>query len=139
MGSRRKARECALQMLFEMEMKKEPPENVVPEYWQHASSDDATRDFADRIVYGQHRLIDRIDDLIGKHIENWRLERLAAVDRNILRIAVFELLEEKETPCKVVINEAIEIAKKFGSNESAHFINGVLDGIEKALSSEIAS
>jgi len=95
--------------------------------------DEATRAFADRLVRGVKQNQVKVDELITRYTEHWDLERMAVVDRNILRLAVWELLAGEETPAKVAINEAIEIAKKFGTQESSRFINGILDRIYKEL------
>ena len=134
MGTRRKSREMVLQMLFQAEMGKQSPEEVRKTFWaERKDVDDATRGFADDIfrVATEAGRSDgaNIDGMIEKHAANWRLERMAAVDRNLLRAAVAEMIGFPETPKPVVINEAIEIARKFSSPESVNFINGVLDSI----------
>jgi N utilization substance protein B len=130
-GSRRQARELALQLLYQHELSGvdlgEMQENF--EGWQGASP--AVREFADTLARGTLANADEIDGFLENQTSHWRLDRLAAVDRNILRLALFELLHHSETPPAVVIDEAIEIAKKFGAEESARFVNGVLDGFLK--------
>ncbi|MDO8526077.1 MAG: transcription antitermination factor NusB [Deltaproteobacteria bacterium] len=134
MGTRREARECALQMLYEIEMAQAPLEQVIAGYWaRHPDHDAQTREFSDRLVNGVFTQKEMIDELIVKYSAHWRLSRMAAVDKNILRLAVFELKDCEDIPLKVSLNEAIEIAKKFGSEESGSFINGVLDKIGKEL------
>lgn len=128
MGSRRKSRELALQMLFQSEMGKQAPDEVRRSFWsQRAEVEQETRGFADDLFRTATDRGVEIDALIQKHAEHWRLERMAAVDRNILRAAMAELIGFPQTPKPVVINEALEIARKFSSPESVHFINGVLD------------
>jgi N utilization substance protein B len=138
MGSRRKSRELCLQMLFQWDMGKQPPEHVQKTFWAERGEVDAeTRGFADDlflVAIGQHA---RIDELIQKHAQHWRMERMAAVDRNVLRTGVAEFLGYQKTPRPVVINEALEIARKFSAPESVQFINGVLDSVGKELGSEM--
>jgi N utilization substance protein B len=135
MGTRRKSRELALQMLFQSEMGKQPPEQVRKSFWSHRQEvDEDARGFSEDLF---RLAIDRaaeIDALIQKHADNWRLERMAAVDRNILRAAVAEFVGYPQTPKPVIINEALEIARKFSSPESVQFINGVLDSVAKEIS-----
>jgi transcription antitermination protein NusB len=134
MGSRRKSRELALQMLFQADMGRQTPEEVQRTFWgEHNSSQEAARGFAEdlfRVASDRHS---EIDGLIGRHAEHWRMDRMAAVDRNLLRAAIAELLGFPATPRAVVINEALEIARKFSSPESVQFINGVLDSVGREL------
>jgi N utilization substance protein B len=138
MGTRRKSREMVLQMLFQADMGKQTPEEVRKTFWaERKDVDDSTRGFADDLFRiatdnSQSNPAD-IDVMIQKHAANWRLERMAAVDRNLLRAAVAEMLGFPQTPRPVVINESLEIARKFSSPESVNFINGVLDSIAKDL------
>jgi N utilization substance protein B len=138
MGTRRKSRELVMQMLFQVEMGKQTPDQVRKTFWaERKDVDDETRGFADDIfrVATEAGRADgaNIDAMIEKHAANWRLERMAAVDRNLLRAAVAEMLGFPDTPRPVVINEAIEIARKFSSPESMNFINGVLDSIARDM------
>lgn len=138
MGTRRKSREMALQMLFQAEMGKQTPEQVRNSFWnERADVDEETRGFANdlfRIATDETPpRTEGIDVLIQKHAQNWRLERMAAVDRNLLRAAVAEMLGYPKTPRPVIINESLEIARKFSSPESVNFINGVLDSIAKEI------
>lgn len=134
MGTRRKSRELALQMLFQADLGQQGAEDVRKTFWKGRG--EVTREvqgFAEDIFrVAQDRSSD-IDHLIEAHAENWRMDRMAAVDRNILRAAVAELLAFPKTPRAVVINEAIEIARKFSNPESAQFINGVLDSVGKEI------
>ena len=134
MGTRRKSRELALQMLFQADMGKQNPDQVTQSFWRErgdVSSD--VQSFAnDLFRVGTGRAAE-IDGLIEGHAEHWRMERMAAVDRNLLRASVAELLAFPATPRAVVINEALEIARKFSSPESVQFINGVLDSVGKEL------
>lgn len=131
MGTRRRARELALQLLYQYELTDASPEamQVGFEEWRNAS--DGEREFADILLRGTLDRLETIDEELGRQTTHWRLERLAAVDRNILRLAMYELMHETETPHAVIIDEAIEIAKKFGAKDSGRFVNGVLDGFVK--------
>ena len=135
MGTRRKARECALQMLFAADVAKTQESVLTNNYWNELGEetlDEKTRGFADAIVLGALRQLDAIDDKIRTRAEHWRIERMAIVDRNVLRLAVYEFLFT-DTPHTVVINEALEIARRFSSYEATQFINGILDAIKHDL------
>lgn len=136
MGTRRKSRELLLQMLFQADMGKQNYDQVRSTFWRERGTvDEESRGFADdlfRVATDRHQ---EIDGLIEKHAEHWRMDRMAAVDRNLLRGSVAEFLGYPSTPKPVVINEAIEIARKFSSPESVQFINGVLDSVAKDLES----
>jgi transcription antitermination protein NusB len=138
MGTRRKSRELALQMLFQADMGRQEPEEVRRTFWrEHNSVPHDVRGFtADLFRVAMDRRAE-IDGLIERHAENWRMDRMAAVDRNLLRAAVAELLAFPATPRAVVINEALEIARKFSSPESVQFINGVLDSIGRELEKKV--
>ena len=131
MGARRKARELALQMLFQADMSGNQPDMIINTFEELQKSKPNTREFATKIFRGTVDNLERIDDMIQNQAENWRLSRMAAVDRNIIRMSVYEFLHETDTPKLVVIDEAIEIAKKYGTQKSSQFINGILDGILK--------
>jgi len=134
-GTRRKARECALQMLFAADVVKNSQEFSTDDYWNELGDtdfDDKTRDFANNLVYGTLKNHEGIDDKIRTRAEHWRIERMAVVDRNVLRLAVYEFLFE-DTPHTVVINEALEIARRFSTFEATQFINGILDAIKLDL------
>jgi len=131
---RRKAREVALQFLYQLDLQGEAdPAPHGAEFWARHPLDEDVHEFADAIVRGTKTRQDEIDTIIARFTEHWDLERMAVVDRNILRLAVYELGWRADTPPKVVINEAIEIAKKFGTRESSRFINGILDRVHRAL------
>ena len=131
MGARRKARELALQMLFQADMSGNQPDMIINTFEELQKSKPNTREFATKIFRGTVENMEKIDDMIQNQAENWRLSRMAAVDRNIIRMSVYEFLHESDTPKLVVIDEAIEIAKKYGTQKSSQFINGILDGILK--------
>ncbi|MFL6299702.1 MAG: transcription antitermination factor NusB [Terriglobales bacterium] len=133
-GTRRKSRELVLQMLFQSDMGKQTADQVTKTFWaQRSDVEDDARGFAEDLFRVANERLPEIDAVIQKHAENWRLERMAAVDRNVLRAGVAEFLGYPKTPKPVIINEALEIARKFSSPESVHFINGVLDSIAKDL------
>jgi N utilization substance protein B len=134
MGTRRKSRELALQMLYQADLGQQPADLVRQTFWKERGEvDREVQGFAEDIFRVAQDRSAEIDQLIEDHTENWRMDRMAAVDRNLLRAAVAELLGFPQTPRAVVINEAIEIARKFSAPESAQFINGVLDSIGKDL------
>jgi N utilization substance protein B len=135
MGTRRKSRELVLQMLFQADMGKQTVEHVRKTFWgEHATTSDEVRGFADDLFRVATDRGPEIDKLIEGHAEHWRMERMAAVDRNLLRAGVAEFLAYPDTPRAVVINESLEIARKFSSLESVQFVNGVLDSVAKELS-----
>lgn len=135
MGTRRKARECALQMLFAADVAKTPESVLTRDYWNELGEpdiDDATREFATKLAVGALREIEKVDAKIRSRAEHWRIPRMAIVDRNVLRLAVYEFLFE-QTPHTVVINEALEIARRFSTFEATQFINGILDAVKHDL------
>ena len=134
MGTRRKSRELALQMLIQADLGQQPIEEVRKTFWQgRGEVAPEVKGFAEDIFRVARDRAPEIDKLIENHAENWRMDRMAAVDRNLMRAAVAELLGFPKTPRAVIINEAIEIARKFSSPESVQFINGVLDSIGKEI------
>jgi len=129
---RRKAREYALQILFQVDFtKKKIDSKDLEEFWSGKKDGRNVKEFTEDLVRGTLNKIDEIDMMIERVTENWLLKRMAAVDRNILRFAAYEILYRKDIPSAVTINEAIEIAKKFSSAEAAPFINGILDRLAK--------
>src|SRR5216110_3338333 len=138
MGSRRKARECALQMLFAADVSQTSPDDLVKTYWAElgdAEIEEPARDFATRLAMGTLARVAELDERIRSRAEHWRISRMAIVDRNILRLAVYEFLHEP-TPRTVAINEALEIARRFSTFEATQFINGILDAIKRDLDDE---
>ncbi|MBI3455149.1 MAG: transcription antitermination factor NusB [Candidatus Rokubacteria bacterium] len=134
MGRRRKARELALQLLYELDLRGE--DDIGPtadEFWGRQRAPEEVRAYANVLVRGTKAHQAKIDGLISRFAERWDLERMAVVDRNILRAAIFELMGESDVPPKVAINEALEIARKFSTEESTRFINGLLDRIRREL------
>ena len=135
MGSRRKARECALQMLFAADVAEMPAADVVRSYWAELGEsdlDETARAFATRLASQTLSNLELLDERIRSRAEHWRISRMAVVDRNILRLAVYEFLYEP-TPRTVAINEALEIARRFSTYEATQFINGILDAIKRDL------
>ena len=151
---RRRARESALQILYQSEVGRLGPQEAIGAFWRmdppgddsspeeavpvdetspERETDDDLRAFANDLVRETLARVDAIDQLLVAHAHNWRLERMAVIDRLVLRLAVGELLAHPETPPKVVINEALELARTFSGDESVAFINGVLDAVRKAL------
>ena len=122
-----------MQMLFQWDMSRQDPAKLEATFWRTAKGADQTREFANLLFEGAANDAAALDEIIGKHCENWRFERLAAIDRAILRLAIHEM-SSSDTPPKVVLNEAVELAKKFSSEESGPFVNGVLDSVHKSLS-----
>ena len=131
MGARRKSRELALQMLFQHDMAGNEPAAIILTFEDLQKAKAPVRDFAVRIFEGTVAHLEEIDDMIQAQADNWRLSRMAVVDRNIIRMSIYEFLYETGTPKLVIIDEAIEVAKKFGTQKSGQFINGILDGILK--------
>ncbi|MEA2336476.1 MAG: transcription antitermination protein NusB [Thermoanaerobaculia bacterium] len=131
MGARRKARELAVQMLYQYDLSGNAPDMIIETFEDLQKSKPNTREFATKIFRGTVDHIADIDGMIQAQAENWRLSRMAVVDRNIIRLSVYEFLHETGTPKLVVIDEAIEIAKRYGNDKSSQFINGILDGILK--------
>ena len=138
MGSRRKARECALQMLFAADVAGTRVDELVRSYWEELGETDleeSAREFATRLVTGTLAHLQELDERIRSRAEHWRISRMAVVDRNILRLAVYEFMYET-TPRTVSINEALEIARRFSTYEATQFINGILDAIKRDLDKE---
>lgn len=134
MGMRRVGRECAVQFLFQADL--HPPKDVekaLTEFWPLIDCNRATREFAEDLIRGAWANLSDIDSKIKKLADNWDFNRLAAVDRNILRLAIYEMLFREDIPPVVSINEAIEIAKRFSTEESNRFVNGILDRVKKEL------
>jgi len=131
---RRRAREYALQLLFQIDFKdREVSSTDFENFWLDRDENKDVKKFTEDLVRGTIKRLDEIDSMIEKTAENWILKRMAAVDRNILRFAAYEILYREDIPSAVTINEAIEIAKKFSSSEAAPFINGILDKLAKQV------
>jgi N utilization substance protein B len=121
-----------MQMLFQWDMSEQEPAKLEAKFWRAAKATEPTRAFANRLFEGAAKDTTTIDELIVRQAENWRLERLAVIDRAILRLAIYEL-RTTDTPPKVILNEAVELAKKFSSEEAGSFVNGILDAVHKSL------
>jgi N utilization substance protein B len=136
-AGRRRARAAALQMLYQMEIGRAGAYEVITTYWPSREPDetldDPLREFANGLVRGTTERVGEIDAILRAHAQNWRIERMAVIDRIVLRLAVYEMLVDQETPAKVVINEAIELARTFTGDEAVAFVNGVLDAVRKEL------
>ena len=133
MRNRTKARECALKILYAVDIRKEHHGAVSRVFWEnHPTIKGEVREFSDFLIEGTSKNKDSIDSLISKYATNWQIKRMPPIDRNILRLATFELLFDEEIPPKVSINEAIEMAKRYGDKDSGKFVNGVLDKINKS-------
>lgn len=136
-GSRRRGREAALQILFQIDASGVSPSRARHLYWSQLAAgrpgESAARTFADHLVEVVQRRQEEIDTAIRAVSEHWRLERMGKVDRNVIRLALAELLEDSATPAAVILDEAIEIAKRYGGEESGQFVNGVLDALKRGL------
>jgi len=149
-AARHRAREAALQMLYQWEIGRVSPHEAVRTYWpgrdappsdedEHAdllpehAVDELGRTFANALVAGTIARVTETDELIARHLKNWRIERVAVIDRLVMRMAIYELLTEADTPSKVIINEALELARTFSGEEPVPLINGVLDAVRKTL------
>ena len=133
MGRRRKSREFALQVLYQLNITKQDAIRALTQFEGHFLSDGEADEFLKRLVLGVLEHFPELDRLIEKYSENWRLDRIDIIDRNILRMALFELLYCEEIPPKVTINEAIDLGKRYGSEDSGSFINGILDRIQNEV------
>ena len=134
MGTRRKSRELVMQMLFQGDLGKQTPEEVRKLFWASVTDVDAeTRGFAEDLYRIAASRREEIDALIEQHSQNWRLERMPIVDRNLLRSGIAEMLGFPKTPAAIVINESLEVARRYAAPESIHFLNGVLDAVARDL------
>jgi N utilization substance protein B len=133
MGTRRKARELAVQLLYQHDLAKTDPEEAMRLFWEYYPADMDVREFCTQLVLGTLDRLTVIDELLSEASENWSLNRMSVVDRNILRLATYELVDRPDIPPSVSINEAIEIAKKYSSPDAAVFINGVLDRVKRTV------
>jgi N utilization substance protein B len=121
-----------MQMLFQWDMSRQDPAKLEAKFWRSAKAADNTRAFANKLFEGAAKDADELDALIVQHAQNWRLERMAIIDRAVLRLAIYEL-RIRETPPKVVLNEAVDLAKKFSSEDAGAFVNGILDAVSKTF------
>ena len=133
MGRRTKARECAFQLLYQREITGEPMGRVIEDFWRLRSGTPAMRGMAERLARGAQSREAQLDEAIAAAATHWRLDRIAPVDRTILRLGAYELVAEAETPSAVILDEAVELAKRFGEADSPAFVNGVLDAIRRQV------
>lgn len=138
MGQRRKAREVALQVLYQIDVLKIDAKEAIQLFWSNFEALEEAREFSSTLIEGTWSHREEIDRLINSCSENWSLERMAKVDRNILRMATYELLYCQDIPTKVILNEAIDLGKDYGSENSGSFINGILDALYVRLRKENA-
>jgi transcription antitermination factor NusB len=136
MRRRTRARELALQLLYQVDIRGDELESIIGDFWEnqiHDSDelDQQIKDFATKLAKGSIANLKDIDAVISSYTQNWQLERMAAIDRNVMRMACYELLYLDDIPPKVSINEAVDLAKKYGDTESGKFVNGILDKINK--------
>jgi N utilization substance protein B len=133
-ATRRKSRELAMQMLFQADVGKQTPEQVSVTFWKAGDKvEPEVRGFAEDLFRAANANMEKIDELIATHSKHWRMERMPAVDRNLLRMAVGEMLAFKNTPFPIVINEALEIGRRYSAPESINFLNGLLDAVAHSL------
>ena len=133
MGKRSKSREIALQVLYQIDVSNNDVEEAFNLFWHNFTPSEDLKDFSQIIVKGVYHHIEEIDAIIEHYSEHWRLKRMSIVDRNVLRSAIFELMFCADVPTKVVLNEAVELGKKFGSNKSGSFVNGILDKVAHSI------
>jgi N utilization substance protein B len=133
MGRRTKARECAFQILYQREITSEPMAAVIDSFWRVRAGTAQMKAMAERLAAGAQAREAELDEAIAAAASNWRLDRIAPVDRTILRLGAYELVAEPDTPAAVVLDEAIELAKRFGEADSPSFVNGVLDAVRRRV------
>jgi N utilization substance protein B len=133
MATRRLSREFAVQLLYQIDLNPEPLDTAFAEFWSERPCDPKTREFAETLARGVADNLETLDGLIQEHATNWDIRRITTVDRNVLRVALYEMLHCPDIPPVVSINEAVDIAKKFGTEESGRFLNGILDSVMKEL------
>jgi N utilization substance protein B len=139
-AGRRRAREAALQMLYQWEVGRASVDDAIATYWPAHDAeqplDEPLREFANALVRGTVARVSEIDAILAAHAQNWRVERMAVIDRLVLRLAVFEFVARPDTPPRVVINEALELARAYSGEDAVAFVNGVLDAVRKELKRE---
>ncbi|MDP8214626.1 MAG: transcription antitermination factor NusB [Candidatus Euphemobacter frigidus] len=133
MGQRRQARELALQFLYGYDLNRKDLDETLSDFWNVNRAPDKVRRFAGELIRGTIEQLDRVDGIIADHARNWRLDRIALVDKNILRLSIYELKFRDDIPPLVSINEAVEIAKKFSTAQSGQFVNGILDQVRQEI------
>jgi N utilization substance protein B len=133
MGRRTKARECAFQLLYQQQITGDPMGRVIEAFWRLRAGTPEMRGMAERLARGAQSRAAELDEAIAASATNWRLDRIAPVDRTILRLGAYELVAEGETPPAVILDEAVELAKRFGEADSPAFVNGVLDAVRRRV------
>jgi N utilization substance protein B len=133
MGKRRRAREAAVQYHFWRDLQRGEAPEKIDEFWEFCPATPRVREFAQPLIEGMVAHLPEIDERIRRYCENYEFRRISAVDRNVLRLAIYEMLFRDDIPPVVSINEAIELAKTFGGAESGRFVNGILDRVRKDL------
>ena len=139
MRRRTQARECALKILYQIEIARQPPAEAAANFWENNPTETPVMLFGSELVMGTMQYREAIDELLAKYADNWSVQRMAVIDRNVLRLGAFELLYLNSVPPKVVINEAVELAKRYGGPESSKFVNGILDAIHKHHPPQVAA
>jgi transcription antitermination protein NusB len=139
-AGRHRAREAALQMMYQWEVGRASAHEAIATYWPAHDAEDPLdeplREFANDLVRGTSARVAEIDRILAAHAQNWRVERMAVIDRLVLRLAVYEFLAQPDTPARVVINEALELARAYSGEDAVAFVNGVLDAVRKTLQRE---
>jgi N utilization substance protein B len=137
MGTRRQGREWVLQLLFQVDLNPSSTEDTLKPFWEERpDAEPATREFAERLFLGTVSHRDELDATMRRYVQNWSIKRMGVVDRNVLRMALYELMHCEDIPPVVTINEAVDLAKFFSNTESGRFVNGVLDRVRKDLKRE---
>ena len=131
MRKRTLARECALKILYKIEISKDSVESSIQDLWSREDHEHDIKEFAEAIVKGTYENLARIDGIISKYTENWEINRMAVIDKNVLRMSIYQMLYREDIPYKVTINEAIDLAKKYGDIDSGKFVNGILDKVKE--------
>jgi len=139
MGKRRRAREAAIQCLYQWDVTGADPETILAGYWEtHPDAEPAVRGFMEDLFHGTIAHVSEIDAMISEQMRHWRIDRLGRVEKGILRLGGYELLHETATPAAVVIDEAVELSKRFSGEEAGSFVNGVLDGMREKVEGDSA-
>ncbi|MFC1509717.1 transcription antitermination factor NusB [Candidatus Omnitrophota bacterium] len=131
MRKRTLARECALKILYRIEIAKDSVDSSMEDFWSRESMAKDVKEFAVSLIKGTCKNLSKIDSVISENAANWKIKRIAVIDKNVLRLGIFEMLYMDDIPVKVSINEAIELAKKYGDVDSGKFVNGILDNVRK--------
>ncbi|MBM4142267.1 MAG: transcription antitermination factor NusB [Lentisphaerae bacterium] len=133
MTTRRQNRECAVQLLFQLDMNPAEPDKAFPAFWAERRADPEARQFTEDLVRGVLQNLPQVDEMLTRCTEHWQIGRMGTVERSVLRLALYEMLFRRDIPAVVSINEAVDIAKYFSSSESGRFVNGILDRARKEI------